>query len=120
SGKAARLPERRPYRPPRLLFRPKRDGFREAENRRQSLRHADDADRRPLRLRNRHHGGPGRMGERGWREACERGGRQRRQYYALTSRFVPVPAAALASGAKFCCAASISLTTEAPLSWFIR
>ncbi len=39
-------------------------GFRGPENRRQGLRHADDADRRPLRLRDRQHGRPGRMGER--------------------------------------------------------
>ena len=34
--------------------------------------------------------------------------------HALTSRFVPMPAATLASGSIFCCAASISFTTAAP------
>ena len=54
---------------------PQRARVRRSQNRRQGLRHADDADRRPQRLRDRHHGGPRRMGERRRREIGERGDR---------------------------------------------
>jgi len=41
-------------------------------------------------------------------------------FYALTSRLVPIPAATLASELPFCCAASISFTTEELSCWFMR
>ena len=56
-----------------LFFRSERPRVRGSENRRQGIRHADDVADRPLRLRDRHHGGPGRMGERRRREIGERG-----------------------------------------------
>ena len=108
---------------PGLLFRSKRQGVSGPEKRRQGLWHADDADHRPVRLRDRRNGGTRRMGERGRHEACECSAWQcglnvgknwkfrlsasshsLTTTHALTSRFVPKPVATLASGLKFCCA----------------
>ena len=55
----------------------------------------------PRRLRDRQHGRPRRMGERGRREACERG-----------DQMAPRPLAATWRAAQNFCAASISFTTE--------
>ena len=67
------FPQRRRHQAARLFFRSERPRVRGSENRRQGLRHADDAADRPLRLRDRQHGGPGRMGERRRGEIGERG-----------------------------------------------
>ena len=75
-GKAAGVPQGGRHHPPRLLFRRQRQGVSGPQSRRQSLRHADHADRRSLGLRDRQHGRPRRMVQRRRREARPGGDRK--------------------------------------------